>query len=400
MDAPKVVLFANTDWYLYNFRLSLARKLRDEGFEVVLISPDGEYGPKLQALGFRWHAVPMARRSLNPLREAALLAWLARFLLRERPALVHGFTIKSAVYGSFASRIAGVPARVSAVAGMGYVFTSRDLKARTLKPLVTLAMRLALGGRGTALILQNSDDLEFFRRTRLVDQSVLRLIRSSGVSLSRFQMRAESPADERKPLRVLVAARLLWDKGIAEYIEAARALKREGRSVEFLLAGLPDDGNPASVERAVVEGWVDEGLVRWLGHVDDMPKLLSEIDVMALPSYREGLPKSLIEAAACGLPLVTTYAPGCREVVTKNGVDGLTVPVRDSAALANAIRLLDDDRALGRKLGVAARERVLQEFDERIVIDKTLSVYLELLPRRSAAYSQTPAEVLNAGKQP
>src|SRR5205823_5016383 len=152
-------LFANTDWYLYNFRLSLARKLRDEGFEVVLISPDGEYGPKLQALGFRWHAVPMARRSLNPLREAALLAWLARFLLRERPALVHGFTIKSAVYGSFASRIAGVPARVSAVAGMGYVFTSRDLKARTLKPLVTLAMRLALGGRGTALILQNSDDL-------------------------------------------------------------------------------------------------------------------------------------------------------------------------------------------------------------------------------------------------
>ncbi|WP_244817772.1 glycosyltransferase family 4 protein [Caballeronia sp. Lep1P3] len=401
MDAPKVVLFANTDWYLYNFRLSLARKLRDEGFEVVLISPDGEYGPKLEALGFRWHAVPMARRSLNPLREAALLAWLARFLFRERPALVHGFTIKSAVYGAFASRIAGVPARVNAVAGMGYVFTSRDLKARTLKPLVTLAMRLAFGGRGSALILQNADDLEFFRSTKLVDESILRLIRSSGVSLTRFQMRAQEPADgEKKPLRVLLAARLLWDKGIAEYVEAARALRQEGRTVQFLLAGLPDDGNPASVERSVVESWVGEGLVTWLGHVDDMPKLLSEIDVMALPSYREGLPKSLIEAAACALPLVTTYAPGCREVVTENGVDGLVVPVRDSVALANAIRLLDDDRALAGKLGMAARERVLQEFDERIVIDKTLSVYLELLPRRSAAFEESPAEALSTSKQP
>ncbi|VXA95398.1 Glycosyl transferase [Burkholderia sp. 8Y] len=401
MDAPKVVLFANTDWYLYNFRLSLARKLRDEGFEVVLISPDGEYGPKLEALGFRWHAVPMARRSLNPLREVALLGWLARFLFRERPALVHGFTIKSAVYGALASRIAGVPARVNAVAGMGYVFTSRDLKARTLKPLVTLAMRLAFGGRSSALILQNSDDLEFFRSTKLVDASVLRLIRSSGVSLTRFQIRAQAPAEaDKKPLRVLLAARLLWDKGIAEYVDAARALKHEGRTVQFLLAGLPDDGNPASVERAVVEGWAKEGLVTWLGHVDDMPKLLSEIDVMALPSYREGLPKSLIEAAACALPLVTTYAPGCREVVTENGVDGLVVPVRDSVALADAIRLLDDDRALATKLGVAARDRVLQEFDERIVIDKTLSVYLELLPSRSPAFERAPAEVLNAGEQP
>ncbi|SAK63884.1 glycosyltransferase family 4 protein [Caballeronia ptereochthonis] len=400
MNIPKVVLFANTDWYLYNFRLSFARKLRDEGFEVVLLSPPGEYGPKLEALGFRWHPVPMARRSLNPLREAALLAWLARFLFRERPALVHAFTIKSAVYGSLASRIAGVPARVNAVAGMGYVFTSRDLKARALRPLVVCAMRLALGGRGSALILQNSDDLEFFRTSKLVDESILRLIRSSGVSLTRFQMRPDTPVDDHKPLRVLLAARLLRDKGIDEYISAARALKGENRTVEFLLAGLPDDGNPASVEKAVVESWVEAGLVKWLGHVDDMPKLLSEIDVMVLPSYREGLPKSLIEAAACGVPLVTTSAPGCREVVTRNGVDGLAVPVRDSVALADAIRLLDDDRPLGRKLGLAARNRVLQEFDERIVIDKTLSVYFELLPSRSAAFDRGPAEVLNTSKHP
>ena len=377
---PKVVLFANTDWYLYNFRLSLARKLRDDGFEVVLMSPDGEYGPKLRELGFRWQPVPMNRRSLNPLRELALVVWLARFLSRERPEIVHGFTIKCAVYGSLASKLAGVPARVNAVAGMGYVFTSRDAKARLLRPVVRRVMRSALNGRGTALILQNPDDVALFEQARIVDQTAIRLIKGSGVNLARFTVRPDTETDAQRPLRILLAARLLWDKGVAEYVDAARALRQENRSVKFLLAGLPDEGNPASVDRAIVEGWVREGLIEWLGHVSDMPKLLQEIDVMVLPSYREGLPKALIEAAACGLPLITTDAPGCREVVTMNGVDGISVPVRDRDALANAIRLLDDDRVLARKLGLAARDRALKEFDERIVIEKTLAVYRELMP--------------------
>lgn len=191
-------------------------------------------------------------------------------------------------------------------------------------------------------------------------------------------------ADKAQPLRVLLAAHLLWDKGIAEYIAAARTLKSEGRTVRFMLAGLPDDGNPAAVDRAEVEGWVKEGLVEWLGHVGDMPKLLQEVDVMVLPSYREDLPKALIEAAACGLPLVTTDAPGCREVVSKTGVDGIQIPVRDSVALTDAIRLLDGDRVLARKLGLAARQKALDEFDERIVIEKTLAVYYELMPSLEA----------------
>jgi glycosyltransferase involved in cell wall biosynthesis len=387
----KVVLFANTDWYLYNFRLSLARKLRDEGFEVILLSPDGEYGSKLQELGFRWRPIPMDRRSLNPLRELALVMWLARFLSRERPDIVHGFTIKSAVYGSFASKLAGVPARVNAVAGMGYVFTSRDLKARLLRPVVRRVMRSALNGRGSALVLQNPDDVALFEHAGIVDPSSIRLIKGSGVNLARFTVRPDTETDVQRPLRILLAARLLWDKGIAEYIDAARALRLESRSVKFLLAGLPDEGNPASVDRTVVESWVKEELVEWLGHVSDMPKLLSEIDVMVLPSYREGLPKALIEAAACGLPLITTNAPGCREVVSKTGVDGLAVPVRDSGALTDAIRLLDDDRALARRLGLAAREKALKEFDERIVIEKTLAVYRELMPSPRVSGDPNPA---------
>lgn len=374
----KLVLFANTDWYLYNFRRSLALALRDAGHEVLLISPPGEYGEKLRELGLRWQPVPMDRRSLNPLREAALLWHLWRLFRRERPALVHGFTIKCAVYGALAARMAGVSARVSAVAGMGYVFTSDDLKARLLRLPVRLLMRLALGGRKARLILQNPDDVALFERAGLVVASHIRLIPGSGVDCTRF-VPVRRQRNASASLRVVLPARLLWDKGLAEYVEAARLLKEQGRAIEFLLAGEPDPGNPAAVPEATVRGWVDEGAVRWLGHVDDMPGLFADVDVVVLPSYREGLPKGLIEAAACALPLVTTDVPGCREVV-RDGVDGLLVPVKDAGALAVAIACLHDDPLLATRLGDAARKRVLAEFDERIVIARTLAVYREVLP--------------------
>lgn len=375
----KIVLFANTDWYLYNFRLSLAQQLKEEGYDVLLLSPDGEYGPKLQQLGFRWKALPMERRSLNPWRELKLIFWLKRLLKQECPELVHGFTIKSAVYGSLAARMARVPARVNAVAGLGYVFTSTDMKARILRPMVRCLMCLALRGRNSRLILQNPDDLALFVHAGIVNGKNIRLIKGSGVNCSRFSARAPEQYNQVAPLRVLLAARLLWDKGIAEYVEAAKALRQEGCDIQFLLAGAPDDGNPAAVSKEDVSRWSRDGLIEWLGHVDDMQKLLSEVDVMVLPSYREGLPKTLIEAGACALPLITTDVPGCREVVSQHGVDGLRVPVKDSVALAAAIRLLNDNREMCRTLGQAAREKALQEFDEQIVLRKTVAVYEELI---------------------
>ena len=373
----RVVLFANTDWYLYNFRRSLALALKQQGYDLLLISPAGPYGEKLRALGLRWEPVPMDRRSLNPLREARLLAWLVALFRRERPALVHGFTIKCAVYGSLAARFAGVPARVNAVAGMGYVFTSGDAKARLLRPVVRALMHSALDGRNARLVLQNPDDVALFERAGFVDKARIRLIPGSGVDCSRFTARS-SERDPAQPLRVLLAARLLWDKGMAEYLAAARQLLGEGRAIRFLLAGDPDPGNPAAVPEATVRAWADEGAVDWLGHVGDMPALLATVDMVVLPSYREGLPKGLIEAAACALPLVTTDVPGCREVVT-DGVDGLLVPVRDAAALAAAIARLQDDPALARRLGEAARRKALAQFDESVVIADTLAVYRELL---------------------
>jgi len=373
----KIVLFANTDWYLYNFRRSLALALRDAGHDVLLISPDGPYGEKLADLGLRWQPVPMDRRSLNPLREALLLSHLASLLRREQPDIVHGFTIKCAVYGALAARLAGVAGRVNAVAGMGYVFISDSPKARLLRPVVRALLRLALGGRGARLVLQNPDDVALFEQAGLVDPAQVRLIAGSGVDCGRFLVRPSAPAG--RPLRVLLAARLLWDKGLAEYITAARRLRDEGRAIQFLLAGDPDPGNPAAVPEATVREWVANGTVEWLGHVDDMPALFASVDMVVLPSYREGLPKGLIEAAACALPLVTTDVPGCRQVVT-DGVDGLLVPARDGDALARAIARLQDDPELAARLGQAARAKALAEFDEKIVIERTMAVYRELLP--------------------
>ncbi len=373
----KVILFANTEWYLYNFRRSLAVALRNAGHEVLLVSPPGPYGARLQELGFRWIAAPMERRSLNPLRELSFIFWLRRLIVRERVDLVHAFTIKCAVYGSLAARLAGVPARVNAVAGMGYVFASDDLKARVLRPIVRGLLRIALDGRGARLILQNPDDVALFVQARLIKQDLVRLIPGSGVDCRRF--RPVGASNQHARLRVLLAARLLWDKGLAEYVDAARQLREQGRDIEFLLAGDPDPGNPAAVPETTLQEWVSKGLLRWLGHVDDMPALFQSVDVVVLPTtYREGLPKGLIEAGASGLPLVTTDMPGCREVVT-DGVDGLLVPVKNPEALAKAIARLHDDPALRTRLGAAAREKALAEFDERIVIERTVGVYRELL---------------------
>lgn len=379
----KVVLFANTAWYLYNFRRSLAFALREAGHDVLLVSPPGPQSEALRQLGFRWVAAPMERRSLNPLRELALLAWLRALLKKEQPDLVHGFTIKCAVYGSLAARMArrpdGRPGRVNAVAGMGYVFSSTDLKARLLRPVVRALMRVALDGGDARLVLQNPDDVQLFAQAGLVDPGRIRLIAGSGVDCRRFAPQARGEAGG--PLRVVLPARLLWDKGVAEFVEAARLLRDEGRSVRMLLAGDPDPGNPAAVPEPAVRAWVAEGLVEWLGHVDDMPALFHAVDVVALPSYREGLPKGLIEAGASGLPLVTTDVPGCREVVA-DGRDGLLVPARNAAELAGAIARLQDDPGLRDRLGAAARQKALACFDEAIVIERTLAVYGELLAGR------------------
>ena len=392
----KFMFFANTDWYLYNFRLSTALQLKEQGADVVMLSPPGSYGARFNDHGIRWVTLPaMDRASLNPMREAITLRQVVRVLAEEKPDLLHNFTVKCAVYGALAARMAKVPAVVNAVAGMGYVFTSDAVMAKTLRPIVKVLMRGTLGGGNSRLILQNPDDAEAFVHSKLVPAQNIRLIRSSGVNTLRF-MPADRASQEARPLRILLAARLVWEKGVREFVDAAAIVKSRGCPMEFILAGAPDPGNPRSVEQKQVDEWVARGLVTWLGHVDDMPALLRSVDVMALPSYyREGVPKSLIEGAACGLALVTTNLPGCREVVSCHGVDGLHATPRDAASLAELLIGLHEDRDLLRRLGESARRKALSDFDEKLVIARTLAVYEELLGDRGwkISHHEAPAEL-------
>lgn len=391
----KIILLANTDWYLWNFRLSLIEAAAEAGFVPVLLSPSGPYGARLREAGFDWRPVPMQRRSLNPLRELGLVWHLARLIRRERAVLVHGFTLKCAVYGGLAARLAGWllpsrahPARVAAVTGMGYVFTSGDALARVLRLPLRALLRAALAGRGSRLVVQNQDDWEWFAGSKLVDPSAIRLIPGSGVDSSLFApaLRAAETFEQApstgtaQPLRVVFVGRLLIDKGVREFVAAAAKLAgREGGSLKFLIAGEADPGNPASIGAAEIDGWAQRSWPEALGQVDDMLELLQSVDIVVLPSYREGLPLSLLEAAACGLAIVATDVPGCRAVVD-DGVNGLLVPVRDAAALAAAIERLAADPELRQRLGAAARAKAVRLFDAAIVNAATIDVYRELLP--------------------
>ena len=383
----KIVLFAPSDAYLFNFRGALAAALHAAGHEILMVAPPGPFGAKFESLGYQWCPAPMDRAGMNPFKEMWLIVWLCRLLRRERVDLVHGFIIKGAIYGALAGRMAGVPGRVASITGLGYFFLNDSLVSLVLRGLVRLLFRVAFSGSNLRVVVQNKDDLELFRNERLARDEVLEIVPGSGVECARFAPESAvtgSTADGEFPevppgsFRVLLPARLLWHKGLADYLEAARILKDQGREVTFLLAGAPDDSNPTSVPEVTVKAWGEDGLIDWLGYVEDMPSLYGTVDAVALPSYREGLPKVLVEGAAAGLPLITTDVPGCRDVVT-DGKDGLLVPVRDPQALAAAIVRLQDDPDLRRRLGSAARVKALAQFDARIIIRGFFQIYADLM---------------------
>ncbi len=368
----KIVLFANTDWYLYNFRLPLAQALRAEGHEVVLVSPHGKYAERLSRAGFRVVRFPLVRRRLNPLAEIITVLRLALLYRRERPALVHHFTVKCVIHGSIAARLAGVGAVVNALAGLGHIFAARDAQARALRAVVKFVLRFAM--RRTQVVFQNPDDCRAFLKAGLVAEKNCHLIRGSGVDVHRFKPKA-ARVSSRSTRRVLLASRLLRSKGVIEYVEAARLVRRELPQALFLLAGEPDEGNPDSIPRELVASWREQQNVEALGQCEEMDELIGRCDLVVLPtSYGEGVPRILVEAAACGKALVATDHPGCREIVI-HGSNGLLVPPRDADALAEAIAtlLVDDERRT--EMGRRSRELACREYSQERVNEDTIRVY-------------------------
>jgi len=366
--AVKILLFANTDWYLYNFRLALAQALRARGDEVVLVSPEGAYAPRLQELGFRWICFPLRRGGLNPLVEISTIVGLFRLYLREKPDLVHQFTVKCVLYGSLACHKLGIRAVVNSVTGLGYVFMEGKEAHRWLRGIIILFYRLVL--RRTWVIFQNPDDRAVFLENCLVDPERVALIRGSGVDTQRF---VPEPEPDGIPV-VILPARLLWDKGVGEFVEAARRLQADGLRARLVLVGDSDSENPAAVPVAQIQTWEKTGVIEWWGWQDDMNAVYAQAHIVCLPSYREGVPKTLIEAAACGRPIVASDVPGCREIV-RTGENGLLVPARDIAALAVALKQLIQDPGLCEAMGIRGRKIAEEEFSMDSVITQTLKVY-------------------------
>ena len=370
----KALLFANTDWYLYNFRLPLAKALRAEGHDVVLLSPPGDYASLLTREGFRWIGFPFSRKGANPLAELATL-WRLIWLYRtERPDLAHHFTIKCVLYGGIAARLSRVRATVSAVTGLGHVFMTESWRNRLLRPLVSLIYRLVLGR--SQIIFQNPDDRDEFCRLGLVEEARSNVIRGSGVDTDYYRPPGR-PRGEG-PVTVLMVGRLLREKGVREFVEAAAIARKRLPEIRFLLAGDSDPGNPSSIDPNVIAEWQRQGDVAFLGHRSDVRDLLQAADLAVLPSYREGAPRSLLEAAACGLPIVATDVPGCREIVS-NGINGLLVPALDSKLLADSILDLLADAGLRADMGKRSRALACEFFSQDRVIRETMDVYLRAL---------------------
>ena len=371
---PKLLFVAGDDGFFVSHRMPIARAARDAGFAVAVACPVATHGDAIRAEGMRVLPIPMKRGRISPVADLRTLAALVRIYRAERPDIVHAVAMKPVLYGGAAARLAGVPAVVGALTGLGYVFSSGDLRARLLRPLVRVALRWALNGRRTTCLTQNPDDAAFVAGLG-IDRHRIVVIPGSGVDTARF---APSPEPDG-PLRATMVSRLLWDKGVGEFVEAARVARAQSPDLRFTLIGAPDEGNPATVPLAQLEEWRDEGLIDWQGHRDDIPAVWKESHIAVLPSYyAEGLPKALLEAASCGRPIVAADVPGSREIA-RDGESGLLVPPRDPAALAAAILRLADDPALRARLGASGRRLVEREFSEDRIADATLELWRRLL---------------------
>lgn len=376
---PKLLFLVTEDWYFCSHRLPIARAARDAGFAVTVATRVTNHGRTITAEGFDLVPLGMKRANSNPLREIAALIEITQAYRRLRPDIVHHVAVKPALVGSLAARLAGVRRTVNAIAGLGFVFASRSFKARVLRPLISLGFRALLNGPQSRVIVQNPDDQALLVKNRLVAPERLILIKGSGVDLDRFQPVPEPPVEPGKPLVAALVSRMIWDKGVGVLVEAARLLKARGVALTVVLAGRPDPENPASISEEQLRAWRDEGIVEWMGFCDDVPGLWARSHIAVLPSwYGEGVPKSLLEAAACGRPLVAVDGPGLREVV-RDGATGLLVPPRDPGALADTLQRLAEDAGLRRRLGQAARTLAEREFGEETVIRGTLELYRTLL---------------------
>lgn len=366
MTSP-VLLCSNTFWSIYNFRRGPIAALLAAGHPVHVAAPDDAFATQLAEMGCVVHRVPMAAKGQNPLQDLGLMWRLFRLYRQVRPAVIFHYTIKPNIYGSIAARLARIPC-VSMTTGLGYVFIRESLTTRLARQLYRVAFRHTLENW-----FLNAEDHRAFVEGGLVAIDKTRLLPGEGVDLAHFAKApwptSNAPADAPpEPMRFLLIARLLRDKGVLEYVEAARALRAEMPHLTFQMLGATDVENPTAVTRSEVDAWQREGVVEYLGTTRDVRPIIANAHCVVLPSYREGLSRTLLEASAMGRPLIASDVPGCRDVID-DGATGRLVRARDAAALTACLRDMAQLPASQLvRMGDAGRAKVAREFDEHVVI--------------------------------
>jgi glycosyltransferase involved in cell wall biosynthesis len=368
--APRLLYVVTEDWYFRSHRLALACAARTAGYDVHLATRIGADAHAIAAAGITVHPVPFSRSPRRIPSDLRSVRALRRIYAAVRPDVVHNVALKPIVLGALADRGARLPYVIDAFAGLGFAYASRRLLARLLRPVLDRALRNALGRPHHVTVVQNADDQRELERLGTVRRGASVVVPGAGVDLDRFAPPAQRAEG---PVRVVLVARMLRDKGVGEFVAAAAALRQRGVDARFILVGEPDPENPASIPAATLERWHATGVVEWWGRRADVAQVLREAHIGCLPSYREGLPLALLEAAASGLPLVATDVPGCRDVVHA-GDNGLLVPARDAVALGAALEQLIRDPGMRERFASRSRERA-EEFSAARIIEAMLALY-------------------------
>lgn len=376
---PRLLYLITEDWYFWSHRLDLARAARDAGFDVTVATRVADHGELIRKEGFHLVPISLIRRSRHPLRELQAIGELVQLYRRVQPHLVHHVAMKPILYGSLAAWIAGVPAVINAFAGLGYTFARSDRQRSVLSLAMGVGLWTAIRLSGSTVLFQNEADRGHLIARGIVSSPRTRVIAGSGIDTHAFSVRPSMPG---RPV-VVLPARMLWDKGVGEFVQAAHVLRTEGIDARFVLVGRCDEDNPAAIEPAQLEQWVEEGVIEYWGHCVDMAGVYVQAALVVLPSYREGLPKVLLEAAACGRAIVATDVPGCRDVV-RHDVNGYLVAPRDSGALAIAIKSLLQNHSKRESMGIQGRNLVECEWSVPKIIEQMLSLYREMLAAVSA----------------
>jgi glycosyltransferase involved in cell wall biosynthesis len=372
---PKLLFVVTEDWYFWSHRLPIARAALASGYEVVVATRVSNYAQKISDTGFRLISLQLSRSGYSPIEELRSIRQLKDIYRRERPEIVHHVALKPVLYGSIAALGRSQTQVINAFAGLGYLAASSSMKARLLRPIIWNALRYLLSRPGYHVLLQNREDKDLLTAKLNVSPERITIIRGSGVNVDIF---STTPEPSGIPV-VLLASRMLWIKGVQEFVDAAQLLRSRRVTARFVLAGESDLNSPSCVPRQQLFDWQASGIVECWGHQQDMPGVFKHTNLVCLPSHGgEGVPKVLMEAAASGRAIITTTVPGCRDIV-RDGVNGLLVEPKNAVVLADAIEKLLNNPALRLQMGHRGRQVAVTEFSEDVVVRETLELYSRLL---------------------